>query len=93
VILLILVKRHSELTSSRTEAVAKKQLTVWRRTGTGILTVVREGRAALTASPDKREGLLELGADEVIVMSDADHLKDRASAIDFICRPFPPPSI
>jgi alcohol dehydrogenase (NADP+) len=44
---------------------------------------------ALTTSPDKRDGLLELGADEVIVMSDADHLKERASSIDFILSTIP----
>lgn len=53
----MLVKRYSVPTLSWTDTVANEQLTVWRRRGAGILTVVHEGRSASPVSGHDPEEL------------------------------------
>ncbi len=46
---------------------------------------------ALTTSPEKREAIAALGADEVIVMEDEDALKDAAQSLDMLIDTIPYP--
>lgn len=46
---------------------------------------------ALTTSPDKAKAALELGSDEVIVMTDEDQVKTNAAGLDFILSTIPTP--